>query len=169
MAHLNHLFGGSLAKLVDSDPESFMSYTREIVENGRSSTAKTFLHAADVANEMYANLAQIFLKHRLLICPTTGIPAVDAESNGVNTDIRINGKQVHPLHGWILTVPFNMLNRCPVVAAPSEFGVSGVPTGIQIVEHTYRDQDVCRAAVAYENVIGEGYSTEALRPAFLGC
>jgi len=167
MAHLNHLFGGSLAELVDSDPKSFMNYTCEIVESGRGSTAKTFLHAADIANEMYAHVAQIFLKYRLLICPTTGIPSVPAESNGVDTDIRINGKQVHPLHGWILTVPFNMLNRCPVVAAPSGFGASGVPTGIQIVGHTYRDQDVCRAAMVYEDVIGEGYSKESLRPALL--
>ncbi|MDB4558791.1 amidase [Amylibacter sp.] len=168
MAHLDHLFGGSLAELVDSDPDSFMNYTREIVENGRGSTAQKFLQAADVANEMYAHIAQIFSKYRLLICPTTGIPAVPADSNGVDTDIRINGTQVHPLHGWILTVPFNMLNRCPVVAAPSGFGTTGVPTGIQIVGHTYRDQDVCRAALVYENVIGEGFSKQSLRPVLAG-
>lgn len=168
MAHLEHLFGGSLAELVDSDPESFMNYTRDIVEKGRGSTAQKFLLAADVANEMYAHIAQIFSKHRLLICPTTGIPAVPADSNGVDTDIRINGKQVHPLHGWILTVPFNMLNRCPVVAAPSGFGGSGMPTGIQIVGQTYRDQDVCRAALAYENVLGEGFSKQTHRPVLAG-
>ncbi|MGB7270280.1 MAG: amidase [Albidovulum sp.] len=166
MAHLEHLFGGSLAEMVDADPDSFMNYTREIVENGRGSTAQRFLNAAGIANEMYADIARVFAKHRLLICPTTGIAAVPADSNGVDTDIRINGKRVHPLHGWILTVPFNMLNRCPVVSAPSGFGSDGVPTGIQIVGHTYRDQDVCRAALAYETVIGEGFLNDQCRPNF---
>ena len=168
MAHLEHLFGGSLAQMVDADPDTFMDYTREIVKGGRGSTAQRFLQAADVANEMYADVAKVFSKYRLLICPTTGIPAVPADSNGVDTDVFINGKQVHPLHGWILTVPFNMLNRCPVISAPSGFGSSSVPTGIQIVGQTYRDQDVCHAALAYESVTGEGFDGINSYPVFLG-
>jgi amidase len=154
--------------MVDADPDIFMDYTREIVKGGRSSTAQRFLQAADVANEMYADVAKVFSKYRLLICPTTGIPAVPADSNGVDTDVFINGKQVHPLHGWILTVPFNMLNRCPVISAPSGFGSSSVPTGIQIVGQTYRDQDVCHAALAYESVTGEGFDGINSYPVFLG-
>ena len=160
MGHLNHLFGGSLAEEVEANPEIYMDYTRNMVENSRGTTVQDFLRAAEIASEMYTDLAPIFAKYKLLICPTTGIPAVPATSNGVDTDIRINGKQVHPLHGWILTVPFNMLNRCPVVAAPSGFGTTGVPTGIQIVGNTYCEKDVCRAALAYEAERGEGFIHE---------
>jgi len=59
-----------------------------------------------------------------------------------------------------------MLGRCPVVSAPSGSAQSGVPTGIQIVGHTYRDQDVCRAAMAYEQVRGPGFQTDQDRPTF---
>ncbi len=159
MAHLEHLFGASLAELVDTDPDSFMPYTHALVDGGRSSTAQRFLHAADVANQMYADLAAVFSTYRLLVCPTTGIPAVKADCDGVSDDVRINGVKVHPLHGWILTVPFNMLNRCPVVSAPSGFGANGVPTGIQIVGHTYCEKDVCNAAIAYEDTRGDVFAS----------
>lgn len=158
MAHLEHLFGGSLVELIDEDPDSFMPYTRALVDAGRGSTAQQFLHAAEVANEMYSDLAAVFENYRLLVCPTTAIPAVKAECDGVSDIVHINDSQVHPLHGWILTVPFNMLNRCPVVSAPSGFGANGVPTGIQIVGHTYREQDVCQAALAYEEARAEKFN-----------
>lgn len=157
MAHLEHLFGGSLAELVDGDPDSFMPYTRALVDGGRGSSAQKFLHAAEVANEMYGDLAAIFGRYRLLVCPTTAIPAVHAECDGVSDVVRVNDVQVHPLHGWILTVPFNMLNRCPVVSAPSGLGGNGVPTGIQIVGRTYSEKDVCQAAIAYEDTLGDGF------------
>ena len=80
--------------------------------------------------------------------------------------IFVNGAKVSPLTGWALTLPFNMLGRGPVVSAPSGRSQSGVPTGIQIVGHTYRDQDVCRAALAYEHVRGLEFLTEQDRPTF---
>ncbi|WP_299881456.1 amidase [uncultured Sulfitobacter sp.] len=158
MQHLEHLFGGSLMAMVDENPDIFMPYTRAIVDGARDSNAVKFLEAGEIANRMYSELSRIFAKYRLLVCPTTALPSVPADSDGVTTPIYINGKQVHPLHGWIMTVPFNMLCRCPVVSAPSGIGATGVPTGLQIVGHTYRDQDVCRAALAYEAVRGEGFA-----------
>lgn len=164
MAHLEHLFGGSLAEMVAQDPDMFMPYTRSLVDGAKSSSAAKFLEAGEIANRMYSELSKVFAKYRLLVCPTTALASVPADSDGVTTPIHINGKLVHPLHGWIMTVPFNMLCRCPVVSAPSGVAQSGVPTGIQIVGHTYRDQDVCRAALAYENVRGEGFSSRDQLP-----
>ncbi len=166
MAHLEHLFGGSLAELVDEDPDSFMPYTRALVEGSRNRTAAEFLEAGEIANRMYAELSKVFAKHRLLICPTTALEAVPAECDGVSDQVLINGKSVHTLHGWIMTVPFNMLNYCPVVSAPSGHAKSGVPTGIQIVGRTYCDGDVCAAAIAYEHERGVQFTGAATRPGF---
>ncbi len=166
MAHLEHLFGGSLAELVDEDPDSFMPYTRALVEGSRNRTAAEFLEAGEIANRMYAELSKVFAKHRLLICPTTALESVPADCDGVSDEVFINGKAVHPLHGWIMTVPFNMLNYCPVVSAPSGHARSGVPTGIQIVGRTYCDADVCAAALAYEHERGVQFATAATRPNF---
>jgi Asp-tRNA(Asn)/Glu-tRNA(Gln) amidotransferase A subunit family amidase len=46
--------------------------------------------------------------------------------------------------------PFNMLIRCPVLAVPSGFARTGVPTGIQIVGKAYEDVKVFRARAAFE-------------------
>ncbi len=166
MAHLEHLFGGSLAEMVDEDPDSFMPYTRALVEGSRRRTAAEFLAAGEIANAMYAELSKVFAKNRLLICPTTALESVPADCDGVSDEVLINGKAVHPLHGWIMTVPFNMLNYCPVVSAPSGHARSGVPTGIQIVGRTYCDADVCAAALAYEHERGVQFATAATRPNF---
>ena len=47
-----------------------------------------------------------------------------------------------------------MMSRCPVLSLPSGRASNGVPTGVQLVGRTYRDQDVFRAATALE----EGHS-----------
>ena len=166
MAHLEHLFGVSLMELVDEDPDSFMPYTRALVDGGRKRTAAEFLAAGETANRMYAELSRVFERNRLLICPTTALESVPADCNGVDDEVLINGKPVHPLHGWIMTVPFNMLNYCPVVSAPTGFAKSGVPTGMQIVGRTYSDKDVCAAALAYERERGSDFGTAENRPNF---
>lgn len=166
MSHLEHLFGGSLRELVDEDPDRFMPYTRALVDGSRRRDAAQFLAAGETANAMYAELSRIFARYRLLICPTTALEAVSADCNGVDDLVLINGKPVHPLHGWIMTVPFNMLNHCPVMSAPSGHAKSGVPTGVQIVGRTYCDNDVCAAALAYENERGMQFADAATRPGF---
>lgn len=168
MAHLEHLFGGSLRELVDSDPDIFMPYTHALVDGGRKTDAALFLQAGEIANKMYGEISKIFARYRLLICPTTALESVHADCDGVSDEVRINGKKVHPLTGWIMTPPFNMLNHCPVVSAPSGRAKSGVPTGIQIVGHTYRDADVCRAALAYEDIRGSDFAKLESRPDFRG-
>lgn len=166
MAHLEHLFGASLAEMVDEDPERFMPYTRALVDGSRRQSAATFLAAGEIANGMYAELGRVFETYRMLICPTTALEAVPADCDGVSDEVLINGKAVHPLHGWIMTVPFNMLNYCPVVSAPSGHAASGAPTGIQIVGRTYADKDVCAAALAYEHERGMQFLDAATRPTF---
>ena len=66
--------------------------------------------------------------------------------------------------GWVMTTPFNTMSRCPVLTVPSGRAGNGVPTGIQIVGRTYRDQDVFRAAAAYEKAAGPWFAEPAGRP-----
>jgi amidase len=77
----------------------------------------------------------------------------------------INGVEVNPSLGWVMTTPFNMLSRCPVLSIPSGRAGNGVPTGIQIVGRTYCDADVFRAALAYETAQGAWYQDVRSRPA----
>lgn len=63
-----------------------------------------------------------------------------------------------------MTLPFNMLSRCPVLALPSGRAKNGVLTGIQIVGRTYCDGDVFQAGMAYESAVGGWFATPANRP-----
>ena len=50
----------------------------------------------------------------------------------------------------MLTLPFNVMSRCPVLAVPSGLADNGVPTGVQIVGRTYDDETVFRVGAALE-------------------
>jgi Asp-tRNA(Asn)/Glu-tRNA(Gln) amidotransferase A subunit family amidase len=49
---------------------------------------------------------------------------------------------------WVMTPLFNMFSRCPVLAVPSGFTDSEMPTGIQIVGRPFDDVAVFRVGAA---------------------
>ena len=89
------------------------------------------------------------------------MPADNDQSADIVT---INGKEVDPLLGWVMTLPFNMLSRCPVMAVPSGHRSDNVPTGIQLVGPTYEDAVAIQAAMAYEQAVGGWYNSPDKRP-----
>lgn len=162
MAYLTHLFGGALSEMLEQQGDLMTDYCRHFAEQALTSTAKDFVHSLEVAGETYMKLGPLLEDYDILICPTTAIPAVPAEFT--QESLTIEGTQVRPELGWVLTTPFNMLSRCPVISLPSGFGASGVPTGLQIVAPTYRDETAFQAAMAYEAAMGGWYGTAADRP-----
>jgi amidase len=161
--HLGHLFGNIVARELDANASRMTGYARAFGEHGRRTTAEDFLAAMRVAGEMYASFAPILESHDVFVCPTTAIPALPADHDPATARVEIGGVAVDPVLGWILTWPFNMLSRCPVISVPSGFAASGVPTGIQIVARSYDDLRVFRAAAAYERAIG-GFDAPERRP-----
>ena len=152
LAYLEHLFGASISPLLDKHADDLTSYARMFAEKGRSSTSIEFLKTLQVAGDMYTTLGPILEKHHLFVCPTNALPAVPADFDQSSGTVTINNKLVNPMLGWVMTTPFNTMSRCPVLSVPSGRASNGVPTGIQLVGKTYRDQDVFRAAMAYEAV-----------------
>ncbi len=150
MSHLGHLWGSSMAPLLARHRFEMTSYVRDFAEFAQTTTGLDFFEAMMHAGEMYQTLGPILEKYNLLICPTAAIPAVGAEHDPGKDRIEINGVEVDPMIGWVMTYPFNMMSRCPVMSVPSGHGSNGVPTGIQLVGRTYDDVSVFRAAKAYE-------------------
>jgi Asp-tRNA(Asn)/Glu-tRNA(Gln) amidotransferase A subunit family amidase len=56
-----------------------------------------------------------------------------------------------------MTIAFNILSRCPVLAVPSGWASNDVPTGVQIVGRTYDDATVFRIGAALEEIRPWGY------------
>ena len=139
LAYLEHLFGAYIAETLEKHGDKLTDYARMFAEKGQVSTSKTFLETLEVAGRMYSELGPILENYNVLICPTTALPAVEADFDQAHDTVEINGKPVNPMLGWVMTSPFNTLSRCPVLTLPSGRASTGVPTGIQIVGRTYCD------------------------------
>jgi amidase len=113
---------------------------------------------------MYEPFAAALDRFDVFVCPTNALAAVPADLDPTTAEVSINGKTVHPILGWVMTYPFNMLSRCPVMSVPSGRAKSGVPTGIQIVGRSFDDVSVFRAAATYEAAVG-GFAMPSLVPA----
>ena len=67
--------------------------------------------------------------------------------------------------GWVMTTPFNMMSRDPVLTMPTGQAATGVPTSIQIVGRPYCDKDVFQVATAFiEAEFDQWFTTSATRP-----
>lgn len=162
--YLDHLFGGHISQLYEEHGHQMTRYVRKICEESLSSTAQEFVASLEVAGQMYHKLGPLLEEYNLLVCPTTALPAVKAGFDPASDTAVINGQTVDSQLGWVMTTPFNMLSRCPVLAVPSGFASTGVPTGIQLVGRTYCDADVFQAGVAYETALGGWFTRPEGRP-----
>jgi len=152
MNHLGHLWGSTMAPLLSRHRYDVTNYVRAFGEFSRTTTAADFMNSMQVAGEMYDTLGPLLDKFNVFICPTAAVPAARADHDPGTDTITVNGKQVDPMLGWVMTYPFNILSRCPVLAVPSGRAGNRVPTGIQIVGRTYDDVSVFRAGAALETL-----------------
>lgn len=165
ISHLRTIFGSWLAEYLDDTRANLLTgYARHFAEGARENTCQDFLKSMYTGGNMYASLGPVLESHNVFICPTLAVPSVAADHDPSKDKVTIDGKDVHPSIGWLMTYPFNMLSRCPVLSVPSGRASTGVPTGIQIVGPTYRDEAVFAAGLAYEEALGGWYRTVRDRP-----
>ncbi len=162
--YLNHLFGFSMYKKHQQYGDLLTTYATEFALRGDKSSNADFFNSFKVAAEMYCVMGPLLEKYDLFICPTNNLAAAPAEHDQSRDTITINGRIVDPLLGWVMTLPFNMLSRCPVLSVPSGRRADQVPTGIQLVGPTYEDARVFQAAAAFESAVGGWYGDPGNRP-----
>ena len=150
MNYLGHLFGNSIASALRRHRNEMMPYTVEFADFGMRTSGEDFLEAQKVAGEMYDVLGPLLEKYDALVCPTNALAAVPADFDSTREDLTINGRPVDPMLGWVMTYPFNVMSRCPVLTVPSGLDRNSVPTGLQIVGRTYDDPTVFRIGAAVE-------------------
>ena len=161
--YLGLLFGSVVAGQLTRNRDLMTNYARWFGDFANTKTAGDLLSSMNVLNEMYATLGPLLDRHDVFLCPTMPVPAMRAEYDPGVDRFEINGVPVHPVWGWCMTYPFNMMSRCPVMSVPSGFGDDNVPTGLQIVARTYDDVRVFRAAAAFEET-RRLYATPDCRP-----
>jgi len=110
---------------------------------------------------MKERLGEVLEEYDALICPTFAVPALPAEwDHGDLAEGRSHGTWMDVM----MTVPFNIASRCPVLSVPSGRAGNGVPTGLSVVGRTYDDVTAFRVAAAHEERYA-WYTDPAHRPA----
>ena len=113
---------------------------------------------------LYARIAdQVWNKgFDALLCSTLITSIVPADHDHSTTPFMLEGEKMPTLFIGALTLPWNVLNWCPVVSVPAGIGPQNMPVGLQIVGRPYHDQTVLRTAYAHEGSMAPLYAGKLL-------
>jgi aspartyl-tRNA(Asn)/glutamyl-tRNA(Gln) amidotransferase subunit A len=150
-AHMSVVMGSFVSTLTPEALEVIMPYTREFAEN--ATAPRDYVAGLYSEVEFYLPLAALLEQYDALICPTVGAPMIAADATYVSDPIQI-GDATYNMYDAVLTMPFNINGRCPVLAVPSGVGPNGVPSGVQIVGRTFDDATVFQVGAALEHELG---------------
>lgn len=114
----------------------FIKQTKEIAGNS------TYFEGLQLEYKIQQEFLNAIKGFDVLICPTSaevGLLAGETYLNGLTMH---NGK--HVAHYWEahMAVPFNIMNRLPVLSIPSGIATCGIPTGLQIVGKPWDEKQV---------------------------
>lgn len=150
-AHFGHILGPAMAAATEGH-RHLEAYTRRFIADAEAAAARlSYLDGLTAEAQVQAELAAAMESFDVLLCPTSAVPALEAD--GAYTDGITVGDR-HLEHYWEShqTLPFNIANRCPVLAVPSGTTSIGVPTGVQIVGHPYDDGQVFAVGALVEEL-----------------
>lgn len=153
LLHFGTLLTPALKQNLNENLEDTNTYVRWMIETSTNAArGKTVADSLREDAAIQAGLARTMSGFDVLITPTQGIdmlPAGHDQSRGIDIDDRHFEDTLHA-H---MTLPFNIANRCPVVALPSGLSGAGIPTGIQVVGHPLEEHTVFSVSRAIENLL----------------
>ncbi len=149
--HFGMVFGPSISEVYEAHREELTPYARTLYEESQEIEKSDFVAGLALEGQLYQPLGALLERFDALVCPTFAIPAFPAEW-GMADPLEVDGQPVEDWWDVVMTIPFNVLSRCPVMSVPSGRSAEGVPTGVSIVGRTYDDVSVFRIAAALERV-----------------
>jgi aspartyl-tRNA(Asn)/glutamyl-tRNA(Gln) amidotransferase subunit A len=160
-AHFGAIFGSGLGEIETEHGELLNDYTRAFIAS--SSGAPSFYEGLVEETALWDPLGRMFESFEILLCPTIATDGLLAGNSYVDETPVVNGQRLGHSIMAMMTLPFNLFSRCPVVAMPSGLASNGVPTGVQVVGRTYEDVSAFRVAGAIE-AAGFGFGSVEWRP-----
>ena len=136
--------------LLESSGDAIAVGTREIIESGRSATARDYLDALDRRREYRRGWDEFFDRYDVLLAPSMPLPAFSTQ---VMSPASIDGVPVDPFFDdWCaLALPANLTGQ-PACGVPTGFDASGLPVGMQVVGPRWSDARVLHVAAAWERI-----------------
>jgi aspartyl-tRNA(Asn)/glutamyl-tRNA(Gln) amidotransferase subunit A len=161
--HFGMIFGSSIADVYDETSDDFTSYVVEMVRASAAITKEDFIAGLALEGAIYAPLGETLETYDALVCPTFCVPALPADWE-THDPVTKSGRRDSDWLDVMMTLPFNIASRCPVISVPSGRSRDGVPTGLSVVGRTYDDTTVFRIAAAHEARLPMWHSPQT-RPA----
>lgn len=157
--------GAGLAQNVDhlDKMTSYCGYFAKKAASGKFGSAQR-AEFEGLIHSLYATISDaVFEKgYDALIMPTLATPHVPADYDQTVEGFMLEGHKMHKSFILALTVPWNVLNWCPVVNVPTSISPQGMPMGMQIVGKPYHDHKVFQIAHAYEGIAPRLFSGERM-------
>jgi aspartyl-tRNA(Asn)/glutamyl-tRNA(Gln) amidotransferase subunit A len=147
--HYSLIFGPTLKEIYEAHADELASYTQRFYQSSTDIGNEAFVEGLELEGRIYRPLGEILERYDALICPTFTVPALPAEWDE-GQPVEVNGRILHTFYEILMTIPFNIASRCPVISVPSGVAANGVPTGLSIVGRTYDDVTAFRVAAAHE-------------------
>jgi len=165
MLHFNLIFAASIRAQIAEHGDLMTDYAIDFPRHaGQVAEGAGLLDEFMLLAQIYEPIGALLEQYDVLICPTVGTRGLIAGDSYVGHGLEVGGVDVEHYFDGIMTAPFNVMSRCPVLAVPSGFGNNGVPTGIQIAGRTYDDETVFRVGAALER-LQPWFDTPGRRPA----
>lgn len=120
--------------------------TRETILDAARPTTAEIASAQAVRTTVFDGVGDVLADHALLVTPTLAVLPFPIGEHPTEID----GTEIEPLRGWVLTQPFNFSGH-PVASIPAGF-TEGLPVGMQVVGRRHADSEVLAASAAYETV-----------------
>ena len=151
-AHFGHILGPAMAAETAGTEDRLAAYTRRFMADAAAAAAE---HAGGVPRHGRPAAGGTRRRHgrprraavpdlrRRLARRGRGLPRRD----------RRRRAPPGPLLGGAHDQPFNVANRCPVLAVPSGISADGVPTGVQVVGHPFAEAMAFRVGAAVESLV----------------
>jgi amidase len=137
---------GALIEIANSHRDMLSPYVAEMLGQVGAVGPRQAEEADELLERYHRQVQQrVFGKgYRVLLMPTMATPLVGADM------FKSKEKKVDPWMGtglgFMLTWPWNLLNRYPVLDVPLGVVEDRMPSGMQVIGQTYSDLDTCHFA-----------------------
>src|SRR5215472_13992752 len=147
--HFAMVFSASMKEISEQHADELTSYVSRLVADSAAVSKDDFYTGLGLEAAIYEPLGELLEEYDALICPTFAVPALPAEYDPGDL-LEVNGRPAERWLDVLMTLPFNIASRCPVLNVPSGLSRNGVPTGLAVVGRTYDDVTAFRVAAAHE-------------------
>lgn len=149
--HYGTVMGASMVADLGELDDDLTSYVREFVREAESIGNGDVVEGLLLEAAIYEPLGTLLEDYDALLCPTFAVAGLPAE--WTTTDV-VPGRATDDWLDVMMTLPFNIASRCPVVNVPAGRSADGVPIGMSVVTRTYDDVTAFRVAAAHEAQLG---------------